>query len=188
VPGSHPGTGTGVSVPVPDGHAAEAREALRLAHNAAVYANWAAFHVGVPQGFASYVYRYRDGLGALLYVGMTSAAKRRAEAHWQVSDWRSWVRSVQYVRCHNRDEAFQLESKIRREEQPLFTRLRGYSATIAELDREAMVNHVTGDCLCILTDMFTTGETFVESEQHDRPAGYRRRYRPRPVPVARRRC
>jgi hypothetical protein len=166
--------GTCIGVSVPGERAAEAREALRLAHNAAVYANWAAFHLGVPQGFASYVYRYRDGLGALLYVGMTSSARLRAngrKGHWQNSDWWSWVMSAEYTRCHSRDEAFQRETQIRREERPLFTRTSGYAAIIAELDRETMANHATGDCYCRLTSLPLAGETVVESDQHD-PSGW----------------
>ena len=96
-----------------------------MLHNASVEANWRAFHVGVPAGFANYVYRYLDGVGVLLYVGMTSSAARRADAHWRKSDWRSWVQVVEYTRCHDRDEAFKLESKIRREEKPLFLKTQG---------------------------------------------------------------
>lgn len=43
----------------------DVRQAQMRAHSAAVAASWAAFHVAVPQGFASYVYRYRDGGGVL---------------------------------------------------------------------------------------------------------------------------
>jgi hypothetical protein len=65
---------------------------------------------------------------------MTSSATWRAGEHRSKSDWRSWVASVEYTRCHNRDEAFKLESKIRRDEHPMFTRTQGNSATLAELD------------------------------------------------------
>jgi len=40
---------------------------------------------------------------------------------------------------------FQLESKIRRDEQPLFTRTHGNAAVLGEMDRLYPVNHVTGD-------------------------------------------
>jgi hypothetical protein len=45
---------------------------------------------------------------------------------------------------HNRDEAFQLETKIRRDEHPLFVKVTGNAAIIAELDTRYMINHVTG--------------------------------------------
>ena len=164
------GHGHSLCLGVPVGSAV--REALGAAHDAAVARNWRAFHVGVPQGFASYVYRYREGAGELLYVGMTSAAQRRAKAHWQTSDWWSWVMSAEYERCHSRDEAFQLETQARRDEHPLFTRIRGYAEMIAELDRETMANHVTGSCYCArLTGMSFDGETVVESRQPD-PSGW----------------
>jgi hypothetical protein len=150
------------------------REVQQLVHDAAVAANWAAFHVGVPRGFANYVYRYRDGHGGLIYVGMTSAAVRRANVHWQTSDWWSWVMSAEYERCHNRDEAFQLESKIRNDEQPLFTRVSGLAELIAELDAKFMVNHVTGQCYCgqsELTSRILKGTPIVESAQPD-PSGW----------------
>jgi hypothetical protein len=91
-----------------------------MLHQSAVSANRAAFHVGVPADFASYVYRYLDGAGALVYVGMTSNATWRAGWHWDHSDWVSWGASVKYTRCHSRDEAFKLETKVRDDEQPLF--------------------------------------------------------------------
>ena len=155
VPGEHVGARSGVP------------EAQTLAHAAAVSANWRVFHVGVPPGFASYVYRYRDGGGGLLYVGMTSAARKRAAWHWENSDWRSWVMSAEYIRCHSRDEAFQLETKIRRDEEPLFVRVTGNAPMIAELDAKYLVNHVTGECSCMLAD---AGPHVIESVEQD-PSG-----------------
>jgi hypothetical protein len=118
-------------------------------HDAAVNANWRAFHIGVPEGFASYVYRYRDFAGNLIYVGMTSNARTRAETHLEESDWVSWVASVEYQRCRSRGAAFKLETKIRNDERPLFVGRAGHAALIAELDAKYLVNHVTGACTCV---------------------------------------
>lgn len=162
-----------VRVPVHEHGQARVPDGVRLigvlAHNAAVAANWHAFHADVPEGFANYVYRYRDGEGGLVYVGMTSDAAYRAGEHWQTSDWWSWVMSVEYTRCHNRNEAFKLESKIRNEEHPLFTRRHGYVAIIAALDAEYMTNHVTGQCYCGQIDMLAeVGNPVVDSPQSAR--------------------
>lgn len=145
-----------------------------LAHDEAVTANWAAFHVGVPEGFGWYVYRYRDLETALLYVGMTGHAVRRADTHWRKSDWRTWVMSAKYVRCHDRDEAYELETKIRDEEHPLFVRVSGHKAIIRELDGKYQINHVTGDCYCNrpeLTSGILAGHRVVDSDQQD-PSGW----------------
>jgi len=152
------------------------QRALATLHDAAVQANWRVFHTGIPAGFASYVYRYLDGAGLLLYVGMTSNARFRAGEHWDNSDWRPWVQAVIYTRCHNRDEAFRLESKIRHDERPLFTRLRGNAAVLEAMDREHPVNHVTGACLCnqpgLAGEILSfAGTPVVEYRQHD-PSGW----------------
>lgn len=144
-----------------------------MLHQAAVSANWAAFHVGVPTDFANYTYKYLDGTGALVYVGMTSNATWRAGEHWDQSDWVSWVARVEYTRCHNRDEAFKLETKIRKEEQPLFTTVRGNAALLAELDRLYPVNHVTGSCHCSTPELagdIVDGYNVIETTQPD-PSG-----------------
>jgi hypothetical protein len=154
--------------------AAVTRAVQALLHNASVEANWRAFHVGIPAGFASYVYRYLDGVGVLLYVGMTSSAARRADSHWRKSDWRSWVQAVEYTRCHTRDEAFKLESQIRRDEGPLFTRTQGNAAVLAEMDRAHPINHVTGACHCNLpglTNEILAGQAVIEYHQQD-PSGW----------------
>lgn len=115
-----------------------------------------------------YVYRYHDADGALIYVGMTSNAARRAAWHWDHSDWRSWVMSAEYERCHSRDEAFRLETKIRKDEAPLFTRVTGYAAMIRELDARYLINHVTEQCYCNqLTEEILAGHSVVELPQHD---------------------
>jgi hypothetical protein len=124
--------------------------ALADVHRAAVIANWRAFHIGIPEGFAPYVYRYRDFAGNLIYVGMTSNAAVRADTHLKESDWCSWVASVEYRRCRSRDDAFKLESRIRDVEHPLFVRVDGYAALMADVDATHRVNHVTGSCTCIL--------------------------------------
>jgi predicted GIY-YIG superfamily endonuclease len=144
-----------------------------MLHKASVEANWRVFHVGVPAEFANYVYRYLDGVGVLLYVGMTSSAARRADAHWRKSDWRSWVQAVEYTRCHNRDEAFKLESKIRREERPLFAKTHRNAAVLAEMDRAHPINHVTGTCHCNLPELTKEilANTVVEYYQQD-PSGW----------------
>ena len=150
-----------------------------MLHQAAVSANWAAFHVGVPADFASYVYTYLDGAGALVYVGMTSNATWRAGWHWDHSDWISWVDGVKYTRCHNRDEAFKLETKIRNDEQPLFTRTRGNAALLAELDRLHPLNHVTGSCHCSMPELareVLTGDVVIETGQTEPSAGCRHRH------------
>lgn len=122
---------------------------LARTHYASVYANWRAFHVGVPEGFAPYVYRYRDLVGNLIYVGMTSDATRRADEHLKDSDWTSWVASVEYHRCRSRNQAFRLETKIRNDERPLFVGRTGYAALMAELDAKYQTNHVTGVCASV---------------------------------------
>jgi predicted GIY-YIG superfamily endonuclease len=94
----------------------------------------------------SYVYRYFDGGGNLLYVGMTSNAAQRARTHWKQSDWVSWVEDVAYKRTRNRAEAYKLESKIHREEEPVFIFTGGYAEFIKEQDAKARINHVTGAC------------------------------------------
>ena len=145
-----------------------------MLHQAAVSANRAAFHVGVPADFASYVYTYLDGAGALVYVGMTSNATWRAGWHWDHSDWVSWVAGVKYTRCHSRDEAFKLETKIRNDEQPLFTRTRGNAVLLAEVDRLHPVNHVTGSCHCSMPELareVLAGHAVIETDQTD-PSGW----------------
>jgi hypothetical protein len=144
-----------------------------MLHQAAVSANWAAFHVGVPADFASYVYKYLDGAGELMYVGMTSNATWRAVRHWDRSDWVSWVASVKYTRCHSRDEAFKLETRIRNDEQPLFTRTRGNAALLAELNRLYPVNHVIGSCHCNMPELAreVLANNVIETGQTD-PSGW----------------
>jgi hypothetical protein len=160
-------------VPDPEARSAAVPRVLGFAHDNAIQLNWDAFHVGVPAGFGSYVYRYRDGDRGLIYVGMTNNAAARAtgdQGHYRRSDWWSWVMSAEYEWCRNRDEAFKLESKIRREELPTFVATSGYAQMIAELDREYMTNHVTGDCYCSkpsLTDAVLAGHPGVESGQLD---------------------
>ena len=148
----------------PEEHSPTMSDALRFAHDSAIRLNWEAFHVGVPAGFASYVYCYRDGDGGLIYVGMTDNATARAtgnQGHYRQSDWWSWVMSAEYRWCSNRDVAFKLESKIRREQRPTFVGTSGNAALIDELDRKYMVNHVTGNCYCHdpdLTDAVAVGQ------------------------------
>jgi hypothetical protein len=105
---------------------------------------------------------------------MTSNATWRAGWHWDHSDWVSWVASVKYTRCRSRDEAFKLETKIRNDEQPLFTRTRSNAALLAELDRLHPVNHVTGSCHCNMPELardVLTGHAVIESDQTD-PSGW----------------
>ena len=120
-----------------------------LHHEAAVRENWRVFHIYPPSDLRNYVYQYFDAAEQLLYVGMTSSAAKRALRHWQRSDWWSWVASVSYQRCPNRDAAFKLESKIRAEQKPLFRWTGGYADLIRELDEELMINHVLGYCGCL---------------------------------------
>jgi predicted GIY-YIG superfamily endonuclease len=146
-----------VTAEAPPGALNRPAGAQMLLHNAAVAANWRAFHVGVPEGFTAYVYRYRDLAGNLLYVGMTSNATRRAGMHLEDSDWTSWVASVEYRRCRSRDEAFKLESKIRNNERPLFVNQAGYAALMAELDARYQINHVAGTCDCVVDPRRSAG-------------------------------
>lgn len=163
----------GDSVAAPDMLAVARVQAIL--HRAAVSANWAAFHVDIPADFANYAYRYLDGEGGLVYVGMTSNATWRAGEHWDNSDWVSWVAGVEYTWCRNRDEAFKLETKIRNDEQPLFTTVRGNAAVLSELDRLYPVNHVTGSCHCSMPDLargVAIDHNVIKSVQTD-PSGWR---------------
>ena len=67
---------------------------------------------------------------------MTSNAAKRALAHWHQSEWWSWVYSVEYHQCRNRDSAYKLETKLQRAAKPLFLWTGGYAKDIAELDAE----------------------------------------------------
>jgi hypothetical protein len=122
-------------------------------HEDAILENWRVFHGYPPTDKHSYVYRYYGAGGEnLIYVGMTSNAVRRAvgsDGHWKKSEWWSWVDSVEYKRCRNRDAAYKLESKIRREEKPLWDWKGGHAETMRQIDEEFRFNHVLGICDCL---------------------------------------
>jgi hypothetical protein len=142
---------------LPGNELAVLAQARVMVHEEAVRENWRVFHEYPPAGYHHYVYLYFDLSESLLYVGMTSNAVKRALTHWKSSDWWSWVAGVEYRLCRNRDAAYKLESKIRREEGPLFTRTgldrHGrpglYADIIRELDSELRNNHVLGICDCL---------------------------------------
>lgn len=119
---------------------------VQMNHDEHVARNHWVFHNAAPADMHSYVYRYLDGAGNLLYVGMTSNAAQRARTHWKQSDWVSWVEHVTYKRTRNRDEAYKLESKIRREEDPVFRFTGGCAEIMKKQDAKLRINHVAGAC------------------------------------------
>src|SRR5262249_34524533 len=126
-------------------------QARVMAHKDAVLRNWEVFHVCPPTDKHSYVYRYFDGNGNLIYVGMTSNAATRGLRHWKKSDWWSGGEDVDYHRCRNRDAAYKRESRIRAEEKPLFdwTHQANAKEFIPQLAEELRNNHVLGICDCL---------------------------------------
>ena len=90
-----------------------------------------------PTDMHSYVYRYLDGNGNLLYVGMTSNAAQRACTHWKQSDWVSWVEDVTYKRARNREEAYKLNPRYAVKRTQCLDLPGGYAEIIKEQDAKA---------------------------------------------------
>lgn len=134
-----------------DNEAAEVIERCLLIvksfHDEDVERNREVFEDDPPRDFGAYAYTYYDGLGNVIYHGMTTDAAKRAQKHQAKAPWASWVQEVRYRPCSSAHSARLLERRLQNKISSLCHHVITWTHHGEDWPETGQpANHVTGTC------------------------------------------